>query len=47
MDRPGETELMFWVTRGGDYSKYGEEEVRLWIKQSGSGWILNSYNAIY
>src|SRR5262245_2145673 len=46
-DRPGETELMFWVIRGGDYSKYGEEEVRLWIKQSGSGWSLNSYNAIY
>jgi hypothetical protein len=48
LDRPGETELMFWVTRGGGYSKdYGEEEVRLWIKQSGSGWSLNSYNAIY
>src|SRR5262249_46800881 len=39
LDRPGETELMFWVRRGGGYSKdYGEEEVRLWIKQSGSGW---------
>jgi hypothetical protein len=47
-DRPGETELMFWVTRGGGYSKDGdEEEVRLWIKQSGSGWSLNSYSAIY
>jgi hypothetical protein len=47
-DRLGETELMFWVKRGGDYSKDGsEEEVRLWIKQSGSGWSLNSYNAIY
>jgi hypothetical protein len=47
-DRPGETELMFWVIRGGGYSKNGEEEeVRLWIKQSGRGWSLNSYNAIY
>ena len=47
-DRPGETELMFWVIRGRGYSKDGyEEEVRLWIKQSGSGWSLNSYNAIY
>src|SRR5262245_9953338 len=47
-DRPGETELMFWVTRGGGYSKdLGEEEVRLWIKQSSSGWSLNSYDAIY
>lgn len=37
-DRLGETELMFWVIRGGDYSNDGsEEEVRLWIKQSGSG----------
>jgi hypothetical protein len=48
VDMPGETELMFWVTRGGGYSKdLGEEEVRLWIKQSGSGWSLNSYSAIY
>jgi len=47
IDRPGETELMLWVQRGGDYSKYGEEEVRLWIKQSGSGWSLNTYSAIY
>jgi len=48
VDMPGETELMFWVTRGGGYSKdYGEEEVRLWIKQSGSGWSLNTYSAIY
>jgi hypothetical protein len=47
-DRTGETELMFWVTRGGGYSKDGdEEEVRLRIKQSGSSWSLNSYNAIY
>jgi hypothetical protein len=47
-ERPGETELMFWVTRGRGYSKDGyEEEVRLWIRQSGSGWSLNSYNAIY
>ena len=47
-DRQGETELMFWVIRGGDYSKDGEEEeVRLWIKQSGGGWRLNSYGAIY
>src|SRR5262245_11067422 len=48
VDMPGETELMFWVTRGGGYSKdYVEEEVRLRIKQSGSGWSLNSYSAIY
>jgi hypothetical protein len=47
-DRPGETELMLWVTRGGDYSKDGiEESVHLWIKQSGAGWSLNTYNAIY
>jgi hypothetical protein len=47
-DRPGETELMFWVTRGGGYSKdFGEEEVLLWLKQSSSGWSLNSYSAIY
>ena len=47
-DMPRETELMFWVTRGGGYSKdFGEEEVRLWIKQSGSSWSLNSYSAIY
>jgi hypothetical protein len=47
-DRPGETELMFWVTRGGGYFKVGyEEEVRLWIKQSGSGWGLNTFTAIY
>jgi len=39
---------MFWVMRGRGYSKDGyEEEVRLRIKQSGSGWSLNSYNAIY
>src|SRR5262245_51130362 len=47
-DRPGETELMYWVTRGGGYSKDGiEEEVRFWIKHSGSGWSVNSYSAIY
>src|SRR5262245_62087081 len=47
-DRPGETELMFWVRRGGGYSKDGiEESVLLWIKQSGSGWSLNIYSAIY
>ena|SRR6266508_5257460 len=47
-DRPGETELMFWVTRGGGYYKDGyEEEVLLWLKQSSSGWSLNSYSAIY
>jgi hypothetical protein len=47
-DRPGETELMYWVMRGGGYSKDGhEEEVRFWIKHSGSDWRLNSYNAIY
>jgi len=47
-DRPGETELMYWVLRGGGYSKDGyEEEVRFWIKQSGSGWSLNTYSAIY
>jgi len=47
-DSPGGSELMFWVTRGGGYSKDGyEEEVRFWIKQSGSGWSLNSYSAIY
>ena len=47
-DRPGETELMYWVTRGGGYSKDGiEESVHLWIKQSGSDWRLNIYGAIY
>jgi len=47
-DKPGETELMFWVKRGSGYSKDGyEEEVRLWIKQSGDGWSLKTYNAIY
>ena len=47
-DRPGETELMFWVTRGGGYYIDGyEEEVLLWVKQSSSGWSLNSYSAIY
>jgi len=47
-DRPDESELMFWVTRGRGYSKDGyEEEVRFWIKQSGSGWSLSSYSAIY
>jgi hypothetical protein len=48
VDRPGATELMFWVQRGGGYSKDGdEEEVRLWIKRSGSVWGLETYNAIY
>lgn len=47
-DRPGETELMFWVTRGGGYSKDGyEENILLWIKQSGNGWSLKTYSAIY
>jgi hypothetical protein len=47
-DRPGETELMFWVTRGGGYSKDGiEEDARFWIKQSGNGWSLKTYSAIY
>src|SRR5262245_20830901 len=38
-DRQGETELMFWVRRGGGYypGDY-EEEVRFWIKLSGSDW---------
>jgi hypothetical protein len=47
-DRPGATELMYWVTRGGGYSKDDiEEEVRFWIKHSGASWSLNSYSAIY
>jgi hypothetical protein len=47
-DRPGETVLMFWVTRGGGYSKDGyEENVLLCIKQSGNGWDLKTYSAIY
>src|SRR5215510_9701030 len=47
-DRPGATELMYWVTRGGGYSKDDiEEEVRFWIKHPGSGWSVNSYSAIY
>jgi hypothetical protein len=47
-DRPGETELLFWVRRGGGYSKDGDEvSVFLWIKQSASGWSLNLYNAGY
>jgi hypothetical protein len=47
-ERPGETELMCWVTRGGGYSTDGvEEEVRFWIKHSGTGWTVNSYSAIY
>jgi hypothetical protein len=47
-DSPGETELMFWVRRGGGYSKDGyEESVLLLIKQSGNGWSLNLYNAGY
>jgi hypothetical protein len=47
-DRPGETELMLWVTRGGGYSKDGyEENVLFGIKQSGNGWSLNTYFAIY
>jgi hypothetical protein len=47
-DRPGEAKLMFWVRRGGGYSKDGiEENVSLWFKQSGNGWNLNAYSAIY
>jgi hypothetical protein len=48
VDMPRETELMFWVRRGGGYSKdLGEQEARLRIKQSITGWSLNSYSAIY
>ena len=48
VDMPGETELMFWVTRGGGYSKdLGEEEAGLRIKQSNTGWSRISYSAIY
>src|SRR5262249_51303994 len=47
-DRPCETELIFRAPRGMGYSKDGYEEVvRFWIKQSGSGWSLSSYGAIY
>ena len=47
-DRMGETELMFWVIRRGGYSRDDhEEEIRLWVKQSGASWSLNAYNAIY
>jgi hypothetical protein len=48
IDRPEETELIFWVRRERGYPKDTyEEEVRLWIKQSGGRWSLNSYSAIY
>jgi len=47
-DKPDETMLMYWVTRGGGYSSNGEEEeVRFWIKKSAAGWSLTLYNAIY
>ncbi|MBO0725126.1 MAG: hypothetical protein J2P52_05975 [Blastocatellia bacterium] len=48
IDRPEETELIFWVRRERGYSKdIYEEEVRLWIKRSGGRWSLNTYSAIY
>jgi hypothetical protein len=48
IDKPDETQLMYWVTRGSGYSRDGiEEEARFWVKKSAAGWALSSYNAIY
>jgi hypothetical protein len=44
-DKADETEMMYWVTRGGGYS--GEEEVHFRIKKSADAWSLKSYSAIY
>lgn len=44
-DKDNETEIMFWVKRGGNYS--GEESVWFWLTHSGDVWTMTGYNAIY
>jgi hypothetical protein len=46
-DSPDSVELMYWVSRGGEYTRGLEEAVYLSLVRRQQGWTLQSYSAIY
>lgn len=46
-DSEGKSEIVYWVTRGNGYSRYGEEIVHFTIIRSGDRWVLRSFSAVY
>lgn len=44
-DKPGKTEITYWVRRGNGYT--GEEEVLFGLTRTGETWEVESFSAIY